>query len=201
MRLGQIRQATLTCFSPCFTCGPRALIPCFGFILDWGLGLLQLDIYPFWIGPCQVNCSTRSRPPEGLEKRTLVKASPGILSGLLSQRVTFSNLHKIYSFDGREFPICPLPQQVWLKRGRKCAQDEDKSFHPQPMLPGLRDHPGPGDDQLLCSPGSSAAAAQWSFEQGSGKPEMPTAEGFCDFARWRTAWWELSSAKKSEHAL
>lgn len=50
------------------------------------------------------------------------------------------------------FHGCSLPQQDWLKRSRKHAQERNKGSDLQPMPPSLRGgpgrHPGPGEYRL-----------------------------------------------------
>lgn len=153
MVLGQTRRVTLACSSPCFMCGPRPLIPHFGFSRLGSPWLGDL----FWMGLCQVIVllvpALQKVWRKGLWSRQVlvfcVRLRWTALRIFLHIFLTYTNY--IHLVEGH-FHGCSLPQQVWLKRSRKHVQDRNKGSHPQSMLLGLRGgpgrHPRPGEDRL-----------------------------------------------------
>lgn len=149
MGLGQTRHVTLACSSPCFMCGPRPLIPCFGFSR---LGSPCLG-EPLWMGPCQVIFPLVPALQEvwrnGLWSRQVqVFCVRPHWSGL--RNAHFFKQHKLYSSGGGVFPQMLSPTASLVKE--KCAQDRNKGSHKQLMPMGLRGgpgrHPGPVEDKL-----------------------------------------------------
>lgn len=143
----------------------------------------------------------------------------GLLSKTLTFFLTYTNyIHPVIGC----FHRCFLPQQVCLKRSRKCVQDRNKGSHLQPMSPGLGGgpgrHPGPAEDRLpspfsrVCSSrqesvlhhssivilwarGWKLRADPWCGGCPAGVIQQQSNDSPRNCAKHGTAWWDLPSTK------
>lgn len=140
MGLGHTRHVTLACSSPYFVCGPRPLIPHFGFS---SLGSPWLG-EPLWMGPCQVIVPLVPALQKVWRNRLWSRQAQVFYvrphwTGL-NNLAHFFKQQKLYSSGGRVFPQMLSPTASWVEE--KCAQDKNKGSQIQLMPLGLRGGPG-----------------------------------------------------------